>query len=699
MRRVFPASLSSKIVLIFGGMLFFFCLLLAAGSLLFNNTINTVFSDYHEKVLIAFNDYYATDIQFNRLDVISSLLDEKVGRLSTVLRDFETNVDVISLIAKQNFDGPVDKNVEIINPVEFATRTTFRKTLKKNPNFAYPVSLVFPDIMINESGLSPKYSTLYWHLKPLFQSISSNFERSLWTYIGFERDGSVINYPGNFSEPSGYDPRKRPWYLKAHKHEGKTVWTSPYFDTGNRSLVLTVAKATYGQDNRRPIFVTASDVVADKLIREMTDIKIDNKFLSVLILDEDQQIIYKSDDKDRLGHWEQMPKYMAARSYFSAEEYEDYLKIEDQHYSPFVFKNSNLFLFKRNMPQTKWTIVFLLDQNYTKEFTDKVNGKFEELAEKSISTMHESKFLSNQILCLMAILVLVFSCCWYLLIKRIVIQPLNRILEIIKNFSTMRIENFRSRATISREDEIAALESELLNLKKSQIVYERTILEKEAVRVKTIVAAQVAHDIRSPLSALNMVTSTLTDIAEQKRDLIFNAIQRINEIASQLLQESNREKKEDSTRTAFVVGLLESIVLEKRTEFKELREVQFITEFERGQGLCANINEVEFSRVISNLINNAVEALSGHGIVKLSVQPLEEDIQILIEDSGVGIPREVLEKLGQRGFSHGKNGSAGGSGLGIHHAIVTMETFGGSIDIQSEVSKGTKVTLTLPKSD
>lgn len=697
MKKVFPASLSSKIVLIFSGMLFFFSLVLGVGSYLFKNTINSVFTNYHEKVLTAFNDYYTSDIQSNRLNVISSLLDEKMDRLSTVLQDFETNVDVLSAVAKQSFERPISKKTEIIESSVFPLRPQFKESLAKNPSFALPISLEFPDFIFNDKALALKYSDLYWQLRPIFRSICKSFDRSLWTYIGFEKDGSVINYPGNFSEPAGYDPRKRPWYVKAHEAKGEVVWTSPYFDTGNKSLVLTVAKASYGTDKRRPIFVAASDVVADRLIRELTNINIDKKLLSVLILNEDNEIVYQSKDEDLLGHWEQLPEYTPANTYFSKIEYESYLEAKNRHFTSFDFRGAKFFLFKRKMPQTKWTIAFLLDRNYTSEFTDKVNGKFNELAKKSILAMRESDFLSNKILALVAISVILFSLCWYFLMKQIIIQPLNHVLGKIRNFSSLSIHDFKSEAGGDREDEIAALNSELHKLKKSQVLYEKTLVQEEASRVRAQITAQVAHDIRSPLSALNMVTRTLMDIEGEKRQLIENATQRINDIANQLLRDSKEARASVSSEVRTdVAKLIVSIVNEKKIQFKHLKNIEFETDFSMSQGLLVNINATELSRVISNLINNAIEALDVSGIVQVSAEALEAQVKIVLKDSGRGIPPDILTKLGQRGVSYGKEGSESGSGLGIHHAIASIESWGGTIEFRSKVSMGTSVEIVLP---
>jgi signal transduction histidine kinase len=77
-------------------------------------------------------------------------------------------------------------------------------------------------------------------------------------------------------------------------------------------------------------------------------------------------------------------------------------------------------------------------------------------------------------------------------------------------------------------------------------------MKSESLRVLSEVASQVAHDIRSPLSALNMVSSELGEVPEEKRLLIRNSIQRINDIANDLLAKGklNAEKIKTSSDTS-----------------------------------------------------------------------------------------------------------------------------------------------------
>lgn len=230
-------------------------------------------------------------------------------------------------------------------------------------------------------------------------------------------------------------------------------------------------------------------------------------------------------------------------------------------------------------------------------------------------------------------------------------------------------------------------------------------LETEVLsQVKADIASQVAHDIRSPLSALNMVLASTVDTSEDRRLLMRNAIQRINDIANELLRSNviaisgeNNCLNENSEPT-MLVALLEMLVSEKRSQYKN-GDLEIVTELKQGYGLFAKVNSTEFSRIISNLINNAVEAIvpTKSGKIVVSIESHDNNVFVKIKDNGKGIPSDIIEKLGKRGHSFGKNSPYSGSGLGLFHAKENMKRFGGDLRIESILDHGTSVVLILPK--
>jgi len=220
---------------------------------------------------------------------------------------------------------------------------------------------------------------------------------------------------------------------------------------------------------------------------------------------------------------------------------------------------------------------------------------------------------------------------------------------------------------------------------------ERWLLEK-----RNEISAQVSHDIRSPLTALNVAVSDIGGVAEPHRILIKNAVARINDIANTLLLEKRRNAIESSV--VLLSPLIDSLVSEKRMQFREMQSVEIEAGLANAYGNFISADLVELKRAVSNLITNAVEALpEGVGRVAVTVRGAEGEVHLSIADNGKGIPRNILDKVGQPGFSFGKAGTGSGSGLGIHHARKTVQSAGGVLEIDSSEGKGTTVTLIFKK--
>ncbi len=245
-------------------------------------------------------------------------------------------------------------------------------------------------------------------------------------------------------------------------------------------------------------------------------------------------------------------------------------------------------------------------------------------------------------------------------------------------------------------------------------IREHLLFRKKAIELSTReeVSKQVAHDIRSPLSALNMVMGTLKDLPEDKRILIRGATQRINDIANDLLQKgkefhSNSNLSPDPEaisknlvlNTEFIPAMVDILVSEKRMQFREHSGIEIDIDLRDSFGAFAIINSTEIKRVISNLVNNAVEAFENRqGKIVVSVRRLDTAklVEVAIKDNGKGIPEHILAKLGAPGISHGKEGTQSGSGIGIYHAKQTLEAFGGKLQIESKLGQGTTMRLLIP---
>lgn len=207
-------------------------------------------------------------------------------------------------------------------------------------------------------------------------------------------------------------------------------------------------------------------------------------------------------------------------------------------------------------------------------------------------------------------------------------------------------------------------------------------------------ARQMSHDIRSPLATLNTVVNGLEKLSDEEVNLLEKSISRINDIANSLLEKSVRNK--ELPKITYVEGevLVREMFDEKKLEIQNLNNITISLNVESANTVLY-LDSVELKRIISNLINNAIQAKNTTQAldIKISTKNSEKNFIITIMDNGIGIPEHVLTKLGKTEFSSKKDGN----GLGLMHAFEMVASWNGKISISSKENLGTEITITLPQ--
>ncbi|MBF0107040.1 MAG: HAMP domain-containing histidine kinase [Deltaproteobacteria bacterium] len=283
-------------------------------------------------------------------------------------------------------------------------------------------------------------------------------------------------------------------------------------------------------------------------------------------------------------------------------------------------------------------------------------------------------------------------------------NPIKILIDNIKKHKKSLASTVAVARELNRSDEFGYLFSEYGNLIDEIEAY-RIKMESEASIVAIgKIATQVAHDVRSPLAALEMIGNTAQQLPEGQRILLRSSVQRINDIVYDLSskkksEEKNKNPEDENYKVYLLSALIESLVSEKRLQYRNTDQLNIEALLDHtSYGLFCKLKAHAFKRVLSNIINNSVEAMDGAGHVCVTMTKLpHEMIEIKISDNGRGIPADVLPRLMQKGVSVGKEDHAtSGSGLGLYHARETIKTFYGDLRLESEVGQGTTVTITLP---
>jgi len=232
--------------------------------------------------------------------------------------------------------------------------------------------------------------------------------------------------------------------------------------------------------------------------------------------------------------------------------------------------------------------------------------------------------------------IIIFFMALIFLFRRMLYRKLLKPLVTLKDsISTISMEGI---LTSSHIVEIKDAPMELVEIKEA---FKRLLLNLQeeygkrikAERAKALLdlAAQVAHDIRSPLAAINTALQNMASIPEKIRVMIKNAVRRINDISNNLLMQSRSNNEEyegnyaniDDIFPELIFVVLDNIVAEKKYEYFK-KQINIELEISDCSYNCfSNINQASFKRVLSNLINNGIEATKS-GEFKCQVQHDDE---------------------------------------------------------------------------
>lgn len=213
------------------------------------------------------------------------------------------------------------------------------------------------------------------------------------------------------------------------------------------------------------------------------------------------------------------------------------------------------------------------------------------------------------------------------------------------------------------------------------------------------IASQVAHDIKSPLIALELVVKSLSGVPEEYSNLIKNAMDRIKDMASNLLPSKMGDEDTINLAALFnselILQVLIDIVSEKKHEYRHDNIKINLHIDKKAYWIFSSIDRHQFQRIVSNIINNGVDSIESVGEINILLEISNGFIDVIVKDNGCGIPIDILPEIKRSRFTYNKKS---GSGLGLYHANEYLKTVGGELLISSEISNGTTVTIRLPVS-
>ncbi len=232
------------------------------------------------------------------------------------------------------------------------------------------------------------------------------------------------------------------------------------------------------------------------------------------------------------------------------------------------------------------------------------------------------------------------------------------------------------------------------------------IIEKE--KLKNSYFVSLSHELRTPINVISSTTQ-LANILTKNNNMTYKKAQEyieiINRNCDRLLKIINdiidSSKIENGQYKIYkknndIVYIVEEVAL-SMSKFIQEKGLSIIIDPEMEEKIIS-CDETEIERCIINLIGNAVKFTPEGGEIKVYIKEVKDNIEIIVQDSGIGISKEdqefIFEKFAQVENSGVSKASSSGIGLSLVRYIVDLHN--GYIKLESEINKGSKFTIGLP---
>jgi two-component system phosphate regulon sensor histidine kinase PhoR len=235
------------------------------------------------------------------------------------------------------------------------------------------------------------------------------------------------------------------------------------------------------------------------------------------------------------------------------------------------------------------------------------------------------------------------------------------------------------------------------------ILHDVTELER-LERVRKDFVANVSHELRTPLTAIRGYAETLLDggledLQNNRRfvEIILSQATRLSNIAADLLSLSELESSGVTAppHPVSIRAALESAVRTVESAAR-LQGVKLLSE--KLQDVMVTGHELRLEQIFVNLLDNAVKFNRPSGEVQIEMRSKNGKVQILIGDTGIGIPSEDLPRVFERFYrvDKARSRAMGGTGLGLSIVKHAVEQMGGTIKVDSRLGEGSEFTIELP---
>ncbi len=236
------------------------------------------------------------------------------------------------------------------------------------------------------------------------------------------------------------------------------------------------------------------------------------------------------------------------------------------------------------------------------------------------------------------------------------------------------------------------------------VIFLLDVTEKmQAEKIRREFTANVSHELKTPLMSISGYAELMMNHLAKPENMdefagrIYQEANRLSTLVGDIIKLSKLEEQDHQMPVEEGVDLKslgEDVICQLHSKAEE-REVQMLLE---GESTSIRGNIQVLRELLYNLLENAIKYNVQGGKVTLSIQQQKQEAQIMVEDTGIGIPAAEKERIFERFYRIDKSRSKEieGTGLGLSIVKHSVALHHGTIDLESIVGRGTRIKVTLP---
>ena len=229
------------------------------------------------------------------------------------------------------------------------------------------------------------------------------------------------------------------------------------------------------------------------------------------------------------------------------------------------------------------------------------------------------------------------------------------------------------------------------------------INQKKLTDLKNDLLNNITHEFKTPISTISLAADVIGATGEIKSnkytEIIKTESKRLTDMVEDILSAASMENSELvlNKENKDVHNVITNVI--KKFELRlQTKEGEITTNFNAENALL-NIDKQQMANVLSNIIDNAIKYNRNKPKISISTMDSNNAFEIVIEDNGIGIEDKNCEKVFDTFYRvpTGNIHNVKGNGIGLSYVKRVIEAHHGRITLQSELNKGTKFIINLPK--